>query len=80
MAMTATAAKSAQRQNITRECHFLPVCYQEPFTNANGELFVQFLDKDEPISLHPKVVGKINDFYARTVNGIDEDRVEKSFS
>jgi hypothetical protein len=71
---------SARQQNITRECHTLPVCYQQAFTNANGELYVQFLDKEKPIPLHPSVVGKINDFYTRTINGVDDDGTEKFFS
>jgi Protein of unknown function (DUF4238) len=72
-------AKKAQ-QNISRENHTLPVCYQNAFTNENGELFVQFLDKDKPIPLHPRVVGKINDFYTRTINGVEDDGIERFFS
>jgi len=78
--MSQQAVKQARQQKITRECHFLPVCYQRPFTNADGELFVQFLDKDKPIPLHPRVVGKINDFYTRTINGVDDDEIEKFFN
>jgi len=77
--MSQSAATQALRQNITRENHFLPVCYQESFTNAEGELCVQFLDKDSPIPLHPRVVGKINDFYTRTIDGVDDDKIERFF-
>jgi hypothetical protein len=41
-------AAALARQNITRSSHTLPVCYQESFTKPDGEIFVQFLDKDKP--------------------------------
>jgi hypothetical protein len=78
--MSQLPATPAPQQNITRANHYLPVCYQQPFTNAKGELCVQFLDKDEPIYLHPSAVGKINDFYTQTINGVDDDGIEKFFS
>jgi hypothetical protein len=78
--MPEQAFKQARQQNITRECHYLPVCYQQPFTNADGELFVRFLHKEKPIPLHPRVVGKIYDFYTRTINGVDDDGIESFFS
>jgi hypothetical protein len=78
--MDQNATIMSRQQKITRECHFLPICYQQPFTNARGELFVQFLDKDKPIPLHPNVVGKMNGFYTRTINGVEDDAIEKSFS
>jgi hypothetical protein len=78
MAMSQQAVKSA-KQNITRECHFLPVCYQQGFTNPNGEWFIQFLNHDKPKSLAPVAVGKINDFYTRTVDGVDDDGIEDFF-
>jgi Protein of unknown function (DUF4238) len=77
--MSQLAATQAPKQNVTRANHYLPVCYQQPFTNAEGELCVQFLDKDEPIYLHPRAVGKINDFYTQTINGVDDDGIEKFF-
>jgi len=68
-------------QNITRANHVLPVCYQQAFTKEDGELFVQFLCRDKPpISLHPLKVGVINDFYTRTVDGVEDDGVERFFS
>ncbi len=74
------AAVQAQ-QNITRANHVLPVCYQQSFTKEDGELFVQFLNRDKPpISLHPARVGVINDFYTRTVDGVEDDGIEKFFS
>jgi hypothetical protein len=35
--------------------------------------------KDIPIALHPSVVGKINDFYTRKINDIDDHGIEKFF-
>jgi hypothetical protein len=50
-------------QEIARANHVLPICYQQPFTKDDGELFVQFLHLDKPpISLHPLAVGVVNDF------------------
>jgi Protein of unknown function (DUF4238) len=67
-------------QNITRASHVLPICYQQPFTKEDGELFVQFFHrKKPPISLHPLAVGVVNDFYTQTVDGVDDDRIEKFF-
>jgi hypothetical protein len=79
LVMSQSTATQVPQQNITRENHFLPVCYQQSFTNYDGELCVQFLDKDKPIYLHPSAVGKINDFYTRTINGIDDDGIEQFF-
>jgi hypothetical protein len=68
-------------QNITRASHTLPICYQGPFTSPNGEIFVQFLDKDKPPkSLHPLCVSLMNHFYTRVVDGVKDDAIEKFFS
>jgi Protein of unknown function (DUF4238) len=73
-------AKRQIEQGITRENHALPVCYQLAFTSTDERLWVQFLDKEMPISLHPRTVGKLNDFYTQTIDGIDNDGVEKFFN
>ena len=81
MAEQAAVAQARQaNQNITRANHVLPVCYQQSFTNADGELCVQFLDRDTPIFIHPNVVGKINDFYTRVIDGVESDGIEKFFN
>jgi hypothetical protein len=79
--MTQPATKQQKRQSITRANHVLPVCHQQSFTNPNGELFVQFLNREKPpISLHPTRVGVVNDFYTRTIDGVDDDGIERFFA
>jgi hypothetical protein len=78
--MAGAAGTGKIQQNITRANHVLPICYQQSFTKDDGELFVQFLHLDKPpISLHPLKVGVVKDFYTRSVDGADDDGIEKFF-
>jgi hypothetical protein len=67
--------------NITRSNHFLPVCYQKAFADADGKVWVQFLNKDKPpFRMNPQKVGVINRFYTRYVEGVKDDSIENFFS
>lgn len=66
--------------NKKRSNHFLPICYQKGFTNPDGLVWVQFLNKEKPpVSLNPISVGKIHKFYTRYTNGLEDDSVETFF-
>jgi hypothetical protein len=63
-----------------RSNHFLPICYQKSFTDAEGQLWVQYLHKDGPPQhLNPIVVGVMNKFYTQYINGIEDDSIENAF-
>jgi hypothetical protein len=68
------------KQNKKRNNHYLPICYQKPFSDGDGLVWVQFLDQDTPPRhLNPKSVGAIYKFYTRYVNGVEDDSIENFF-
>jgi hypothetical protein len=65
--------------NLQRDNHYLPQCYQEGFTDANGQLWVRFPGK-EPQIRNPRSVGKKRSLYIRDVNGVEDDKIEQFLS
>jgi hypothetical protein len=65
--------------NLRREHHYLPQCYQLGFTDESGRVWVKGADKQEPQHRKPRKVGKSRSFYIRTVNGVEDDSIEKFF-
>jgi hypothetical protein len=71
---------SAKIVRKKRSNHFLPVCYQKAFTDAEGLVWAQFLDKDPPpLHLAPKSVGAIYKYYTRLIHGMEDDSLESAF-
>jgi hypothetical protein len=64
------------RKKLSRENHYLPECYQRGFTDDTGHLWFKEGDKP-PEYRNPDSVGKERNFYIRTVNGIEDDVIEK---
>lgn len=66
-------------ENLHRENHYLPVCYQRGFADAAGKVWVKEALKSEPEYRKPKNVGKSRSLYIRNVNGVEDDQIEKFF-
>ena len=72
--------KPKNKPNKKRSNHFVPICYQKAFTNADGLVWVQYLNEDRPpLPLSPKSVAVINKYYTRFINGIEDDSIENAF-
>jgi hypothetical protein len=73
-------SRSANVVRKKRSNHFLPVCYQKAFADAEGLVWVQFLDRDPtPLHLAPKSVGTIYKYYTRLIDGMEDDSLESAF-
>jgi hypothetical protein len=64
--------------NLQRINHYLAECYQLPFTNEAGQVWVKFANKP-PVIRNPRTVGRQRSLYVRNVNGTEDDQVEKFF-
>jgi hypothetical protein len=67
-------------RNLQRENHFLPECYQRGFTDDTGRVWVKEADKTEPRHRRVEKVGRRRNFYIRSINGVEDDSIEKFFS
>jgi hypothetical protein len=66
------------RTKLSRDNHYLSECYQKGFTDNTGHLW--FKEGDNPPEYrNPNSVGKEWNLYIRTVNGIEDDVIEKFF-
>lgn len=65
---------------LKRENHFLPVCYQKGFADSTGRVWVKFAGDAQPEHKHPRSVGKKTNFYVRTMNGFEDDKIEDFFN
>jgi Protein of unknown function (DUF4238) len=65
--------------NLQRWNHYLAECYQEGFTDANGQVWVKFIGKS-PVRRNPRSVGRRRSLYVRNVNGTEDDRIERFLS
>jgi Protein of unknown function (DUF4238) len=66
--------------NLSRNHHYLPVCYQKGFTNSSGKVWVKFADKPEPEHRRPLTVGRKRSLYIRIIDGKEDDTVETFFN
>jgi hypothetical protein len=67
-----------QRQskvNLQRDHHFLPRCYQEGFTDADGRVWAK-LSGEAPEPRKPSKLGRSRSLYIRNINGVEDDRIE----
>jgi uncharacterized protein DUF4238 len=67
-------------RNLSRRNHFLPVCYQEGFTDASGKVWVKFENKTQPEHRSPATVGRRRSLYIREQNGTEDDNFETFFN
>jgi hypothetical protein len=65
----------ANPRNLSRDNHYLPVCYQEGFTNSNGKVWIKD-SKSDPELRKPSKVGRKRSFYIFEENGVETDKVE----
>ena len=70
------AVMNGSRTNLSRENHYLPRCYQRGFTDDTGHLWFREGDKP-PEYRNPGSVGMRRNLYIRSVNGIEDDTIEK---
>jgi hypothetical protein len=66
-------------KNLSRDNHYLPVCYQEGFTNSDGKVWIKDANKSDPELRKPSRVGRKRSFYIIKENGVETDRVEDFF-
>src|SRR6266699_2998739 len=62
--------------NLQRWDHYLSQGYQEGFTDQTGRVWVKFGNKP-PEHRNPRSVGRERSLYIRSVNGEENDRVER---
>jgi hypothetical protein len=66
-------------RNLQRENHYLPACYQRGFADEHGKVWVKQTG-EEPQYRRPVSVGRLRNFYIRTVDGVEDDSIETFFS
>jgi Protein of unknown function (DUF4238) len=66
-------------KNLSRDNHYLPICYQEGFTNSDGKVWIKDTRKSNPELRKPRMVGRERSLYIIKENGIETDRVEDFF-
>jgi hypothetical protein len=66
-------------KNLSRDNHYLPICYQEGFTNSDGKVWIKDTRKSDPELRKPSMVGRKRSLYIIKENGIETDRVEDFF-
>lgn len=66
-------------KNLRRDNHYLPVCYQEGFTNSDGKVWIKDSKKSDPELRKPSRVGRKRSLYIIKENGVETDRVEDFF-
>src|SRR5258708_7674425 len=66
-------------KNLSRDNHYLPICYQEGFTNSDGKVWIKETRKSDPELRKPRMVGRKRSLYIIEENGIETDRVEDFF-
>jgi hypothetical protein len=66
-------------RNLKRDNHYLPVCYQEGFTNSDGRVWIKYATKSEPELRKPSRVGRKRSLYIIKENKVETDRVEDFF-
>lgn len=66
-------------QNLQRDNHFLPECYQRGFADNTGRVWVKEAGKTEPRHRRVEKVGRRRSFYIRSVRGVEDDSIEKFF-
>jgi Protein of unknown function (DUF4238) len=69
----------ANPKNLKRDNHYLPVCYQEGFTNSGGQVWIKETKKPDPELRKPSSVGRKRSFYIIKEKGVETDRVEDFF-
>ncbi len=62
--------------NLQRRNHYISEGYQEGFTDETGKVWVKFAD-EAPKHRNPRSVGRERSLYIRSVNGEENDRVER---
>ena len=67
-------------RNLRRENHYLPVCYQLGFADEQEKVWVLEAGKREAEYCNPESVGRLRNFYTRTVNGREDDHIETFFA
>ncbi len=58
-------------KNLSRDNHYLPVCYQEGFTNSYGKVWIKDSKKSDPELHKPSRVGRKRSFYIIKENGVE---------
>jgi hypothetical protein len=66
-------------KNLKRDNHYLPVSYQEGFTNSDGRVWIKYTTKPAPETRKPSKVGRKRSLYIIEENGVETDRVEDFF-
>lgn len=66
-------------KNLRRDNHYLPVCYQEGFTNSDEKVWIKDSNKSVPELRKPSKVGRKRSLYIIKENGVATDRVEDFF-
>jgi len=66
-------------KNLKRWNHYLPVCYQNGFTNSRGKVWIKFFDKSRAEERNPLSVGATRSLYIVKRSGIEHDDVEDFF-
>jgi hypothetical protein len=66
-------------KNLSRDNHYLPICYQDGFTNLDGKVWVKDTNKSDPELRKPSRVGRKRSLYIIKENGVETDRVEDFF-
>lgn len=69
-----------RRAKLKRNNHYVSKCYQKGFADSSGRVWVKFAGEEEPDARNPHSVGKQLNFYIRTKNGVEDDKVEDFFS
>jgi Protein of unknown function (DUF4238) len=67
-------------KNLSRDNHYLPICYQEGFTNSDGKVWIKDTRKSGPELRKPRMVRRKRSLYIIKENGIETDRVEDFFN
>jgi hypothetical protein len=70
---------SVSPKNLSRDNHYLPICYQEAFANYEGKVWIKYVTKPDPELRKPSRVGRKRSLYIIKENGVETDRVEDFF-